>query len=59
MQCEAENGPVSQYLDKYRQFSECCSSVSRHLAAKEYDSNRITEIQKEIDILQNTTSTLD
>ncbi|KAK4015632.1 hypothetical protein OUZ56_030607 [Daphnia magna] len=54
--CETENGPVSQYLEKYRLFSECCSLLSRHLAAKDYDSKKITEIQSEIGILQQTTS---
>lgn len=48
LQCEAEEGPVSRYLEKYRQFSELCSSVSRHLAAKEYDLVKMTEIQTEI-----------
>lgn len=56
IQCEMEEGPVSQYLENYRQFSECCSSVSRHLAAKDYDSSKIAEIRTEIESLQNMTS---
>lgn len=56
VQCETEDGPVSQYLEKYRLFSECCSLLSRHLAAKDYDFKKIAEIQSEIEILQHTTS---
>lgn len=51
MQCEAENGSVNQYLEKYRQFSELCSSLSRHLATKVYEAEKISEIQIEIDNL--------
>ena len=51
MQCEAENGSVNQYLEKYRQFSELCSSLSRHLASKAYEVEKISEIQTEIDNL--------
>lgn len=47
-QCEPEDEPVSRYLDKYREFSELCPSVSRHLAAKEYDSLKVTEFHAEI-----------
>ena len=50
--CELENGPVSQYLEQYRQFSELCSSISRHLAAKEYDLSKMDEIENEVDQLQ-------
>jgi len=49
--CEAENGSVNQYLEKYRQFSELCSSLSRHLASKAYEVEKISEIQTEIDNL--------
>ena len=52
VQVEIENGPVSQYLEKYRQFSELCSSLSRHLANKEYETTKVAEIQIEIDRLE-------
>lgn len=51
--CESENGPVFHYLDKYRQFSELCSSLSRHLALKEYDVAKMVEIRAEIVDLQS------
>ncbi|KZR96992.1 putative Serine/threonine-protein kinase SMG1, partial [Daphnia magna] len=34
--CEMGDGSVSHYLEKHRQFSECCSSVPRRLATKDY-----------------------
>lgn len=48
-----ENGPVCRYLEEYRRFSELCSSVSRHLAAKEYDPNKISEIKSELQSLRD------
>ena len=47
---------MSQYLEKYRQFSECCSSLSRHLAAKDYDWSKMAEIETEIASLRDMTA---
>lgn len=61
--CETDNraggsGPlvVTDYLDKYRQFSECCSSVSRHLTSSKDGGDmavKMDDIRAEIATLQS------
>ena len=38
---------------RYRQFSELCSAVSRHLAAVEYDGDKVAEILDQISALKS------